>query len=47
MKIRDLISNPPVYHEDDVTGLVIQGTNVYAGEKQHLMNMLDELLTVE
>lgn len=47
MKIKDLINNPPVYHEEDIHGLYVQGKNVYSGEKKHLMNMLDELLTVE
>lgn len=47
IKIKDLLKNPPVYREEDLQGLCIRGKNVYQGEKQHLMNMLDELLTVE
>ena len=41
IKINDL---EPVYKEEDITGLLIEGTNVYAGEKRHLMNVLDYLL---
>ena len=44
-KIEDLGKKPPVYKEEDITGLFIKGTNVYQGEKRYLMNVLDDLLS--
>ena len=36
--------NPPIYREENITGLYINGTNVYQSEKKHFMSLLDELL---
>lgn len=47
IKISDVKMNPPVYKEEDITGLMVKGTNVYQGEKRHLMNVLDYLLQTD
>ena len=43
-EVADLDQRPPAYREEDIMSLKITGTNVYAGEKRALMDVLEDLL---
>ena len=41
---KELEKDAPIYREEDILGLKLEGTNVYAGEKKALLNVIKELL---